>query len=137
MSIEAIAAAAAPQQLALQQPVQAGYGASLVDVGRFEGALAQAGAPAAPAVASLSPGSPDRVGPAIKGMFTSLDKVDSEAASVSKFASAAQNAGREMKPGEVIQLTMRCYEFMFHCQLTSNIANRSSDGLQQLFKQQS
>jgi len=25
---------------------------------------------------------------------------------------------------------------MFHCQLTSNIANRTADGLQQLFRQQ-
>ena len=41
-----------------------------------------------------------------------------------------------LTPGEIIELTMRCQEFMFHCQLTSNIANRSSDGVQQLFRQQ-
>ena len=41
-----------------------------------------------------------------------------------------------MTPGEVVMLTVRCQEFMFHCQLTSNIANRTSDGLQQLFRQQ-
>ena len=39
-------------------------------------------------------------------------------------------------PGEIMKLTVRCQEFMFHCQLTSNIANRTSDGLQQLFRQQ-
>ena len=42
-----------------------------------------------------------------------------------------------MSPGEMVMLTVRCQEFMFHCQLTSNIANRTSDGLQQLFRQQS
>jgi hypothetical protein len=36
----------------------------------------------------------------------------------------------------MVMLSMRCQEFMFHCQLTSNIANRTSDGLQQLFRQQ-
>ena len=41
-----------------------------------------------------------------------------------------------MTPGDMVSLTMRCQEFMFHCQLMSNIANRTSDGLQQLFRQQ-
>jgi hypothetical protein len=41
-----------------------------------------------------------------------------------------------MTPGDMMMLTVRCQEFMFHCQLTSNIANRTSDGLQQLFRQQ-
>ena len=50
---------------------------------------------------------------------------------------AAQASGSEMTPGEVVDLTMKCHEFMFHCQLTSNIANRTSDGIQQLFRQQS
>jgi hypothetical protein len=36
----------------------------------------------------------------------------------------------------MIGLTVQCHEFMFNCQLTSNIANRTSDGLQQLFRQQ-
>jgi hypothetical protein len=49
----------------------------------------------------------------------------------------AQAKGHEMTPGDMMNLTMRCQEFMFHCQLTSNIANRTSDGLQQLFRQQS
>ena len=48
-----------------------------------------------------------------------------------------QASGSEMTPGEVVDLTMKCHEFMFHCQLTSNIANRTSDGIQQLFRQQS
>lgn len=134
MSIEGVAAAAA-QAAVPPPPTEAGYGASLADAGRFEGALA-----AARPTDSASPAraaAPDRIGPALKGMFTSLDRVDGEARNVSQFAGAAAADGRQMTPGEVIQLTMRCYEFMFHCQLTSNIANRSSDGLQQLFKQQS
>jgi len=136
MSIEAIGAAAA--QFAPQQhmPQQMGYGASLTDVGQFQGALASAGASGVASPSAVSAATPDHVGPAIKGMFTSLDKVDSEARTVADFAGQATNAGQTMKPGEVVQLTMRCYEFMFHCQLTSNIANRSSDGLTQLFKQQ-
>jgi hypothetical protein len=51
-----------------------------------------------------------------------------------------QNADRaaqtEMKPSELMQLTMRSHEFLFHCELVANVANRSSDGMQQLFRQQ-
>jgi hypothetical protein len=45
--------------------------------------------------------------------------------------------GTRVTPGEMVMLSMRCDEFMFHCELTSNAANRSSDGLQELFREQS
>lgn len=54
----------------------------------------------------------------------------------------AQQADRaaaqtELKPSELMMLTMRSHEFLFQCELTANVANRSSDGVQQLFRQQS
>lgn len=76
------------------------------------------------------------VAPALKGMFTTLDKVNGESKSIADYARTVQSHGGELTPGEMVGLTMRCQEFMFHCQLTSNIANRSSDGVQQLFRQQ-
>jgi hypothetical protein len=52
-------------------------------------------------------------------------------------AQTADRAGQiEMKPSELMQFTMRSHEFLFHCELVSNVANRSSDGMQQLFRQQ-
>ncbi len=72
----------------------------------------------------------------MKTMFNTLDKVNNQAKSVSDYASTAELSGGQLTPGEIVQLTMRCNEFMFQCQLTSNIANRSSDGVQQLFRQQ-
>lgn len=74
--------------------------------------------------------------PAVKGLFSALDGINGQARSVSEYASAAEASGGQLTPGEIVQLTMKCQEFMFQCQLTSNIANRSSDGIQQLFKQQ-
>jgi hypothetical protein len=70
-------------------------------------------------------------------MFAQLEKVNGEAKGVGDYAKAAELSGNQMTPGEVVNLTMKCHEFMFHCQLTSNIANRTSDGIQQLFRQQS
>jgi hypothetical protein len=72
----------------------------------------------------------------MKTMFNTLDKVNNQAKSVSDYATSAELSGGQLTPGEIVQLTMRCNEFMFQCQLTSNIANRSSDGVQQLFRQQ-
>jgi hypothetical protein len=72
----------------------------------------------------------------MRSMFNTLDNVNNQAKSVSEFAAQAEASGGQLTPGEIVQLTMRCNEFMFQCQLTSNIANRSSDGVSQLFRQQ-
>ncbi|WP_176473092.1 hypothetical protein [Sphingomonas lenta] len=131
MSIEAIARMAAAGASAPLPPEAVTFQPSptTADVTGFQGALNAAGAPAVGAVDALEP--------AVKAMFTQLEKVNGEAKSVAEYANAAQASGAEMTPGEVVNLTMRCHEFMFHCQLTSNIANRTSDGIQQLFRQQS
>lgn len=131
MSIEAIAAAQAGLAPAAQpsvQTIQAGPSASISDVTSFQGSLSAANAHAL---------APDTLAPAMKTMFAQLEKVNGEARQVSDYAKAAEAKGVDMTPGDIVGLTVRCQEFMFHCQLTSNIANRTSDGLQQLFRQQS
>jgi hypothetical protein len=120
-------AAAAPGAI---PSVQLGWGASLTDFGAFERSLSGAqarieGRRATPPSAMA------------QALFQPLSHINSEAAQLHSDASAAAAAGRELTPGEMVNLTVRCQEFMFHCQLTSNIANRASDGLQQLFRQQS
>jgi len=35
-----------------------------------------------------------------------------------------------------VSLTVQSQKFMFHSQLTANVANRTADGVQQLFRQQ-
>ncbi|WP_280156091.1 hypothetical protein [Piscinibacter sp. XHJ-5] len=110
--------------------VQAGYGVSLTDFSGFQRALDTAGLrlEARPVSAPSE---------AAKQLFKPFEHINGEAARLSADARAAVKAGGDMTPGEMVNLTVRCQEFMFHCQLTSNIANRTSDGLQQLFRQQS
>jgi hypothetical protein len=76
-------------------------------------------------------------GQALQALMRPLEQINGEAAGLSAQARAATEAGRSLTPGEMVSLTVRCQEFMFHCQLTANVANRTSDGLQQLFRQQS
>ena len=129
MSFEIAAAAAIGPSSGAAAPVQAGYGVSLTDIGGFQQALAgvQARLEARPVAAAHE---------VAKQLMSPFEHINNQAAQLSTQANAAQAAGRDMSPSEVVLLTMRCQEFMFHCQLTSNIANRSSDGLQQLFRQQ-
>lgn len=108
----------------------AGRGASLAEEASFAGALDRA------TLMAAAPGA-DPLGPAARGIMSALEHVNGQAKGVAEFAASVTASGREMTPAEIITLTMRCQEFMFHCQLSSNIANRTSDGLQQLFRQQS
>lgn len=134
MSIEAIAAAAAGSAGAATPPqsIEPAGGMPTFnagDIASFQQSMGTAG------VGGV--GTSDALGPAMKSIFSQLEKVNGEARGVSEYAQAAQASGSEMTPGEIVNLTMKCQEFMFHCQLTSNIANRTSDGVQQLFRQQS
>lgn len=105
---------------------QVGYGASLSQVAGFEAALARA-MPAS--------GAPAADSGMLRTLMKPLDQMDERAAEIA--GKAAQFvSGAEMTPGDMIMMTVRCQEFMFQCQLTSNAANRTSDGLQQLFRQQ-
>jgi hypothetical protein len=73
----------------------------------------------------------------VQALFRPLDFINDQAKELSVRATEAAQAGADFSPGEMVSLSVKCHEFMFHCQLTSNIANRSADGLTQLFKQQS
>jgi hypothetical protein len=111
--------------------LEIGYGASLTDISNFENSLN--GAEAKNKMTS-------RVeGPSMteKAISKPLDFINEEAEKIVNYAKSAVESGNELTPSEIVMLTARSQEFMFHCQLTSNIANRTSDGLQQLFRQQS
>ena len=76
------------------------------------------------------------VSPVAEVMMEPLGAIDREAAELAGSAEAAVTSGNELTPAEILELTVRSQEFMFHSQLTANIANRTADGLQQLFRQQ-
>jgi hypothetical protein len=130
MSIELTTLAQEAAKPAGGPGLQAGYGISLTDLGGFENALhsSQFRLEAQP-VKGPSEG--------LQAMAKPLEYVDNEAASLAEHAANAKLSGQAMTPGEMVMFSVRCQTFMFHCQLTSNVANRASDGVQQLFRQQS
>jgi hypothetical protein len=136
MSFDASAAAAAmppemlqPQMQPPTQQIDVGYNATLGQAVQFQNLLH-----INPVAAPIGPSEPTGV---MKTMMGALEQVNGQASNLSAMAQQAENSGAGMTPGEMVMMTVRCHEFMFNCQLTSNMANRTSDGLQQLFRQQS
>jgi hypothetical protein len=132
MTIDVVAAAQIPGASSLGSaagPVQVGYGVSLSDFGAFQQGLANASA----RIDARPTSAPNQ---AVKMLAAPFDHINSEAAKLSADAKLAQTSETGLSPGDMVMLTARCQEFSFHCQLMSSIANRTSDGLQQMFKQQ-
>ena len=71
-----------------------------------------------------------------RSVLEPFERLNTEAAELAEFAARASEDGNGFTPGEIVSLTYKAQEFGFHSQLTSNIANRLADGIQQLFRQQ-
>jgi hypothetical protein len=108
--------------------IKAPYSASVNDIGAFQGAMKKAeGSYIAPVSES----------PILRAVITTLDSLNLEAKSMADASMAVQTKGSNILPSDFLNITVKCQEFMFHCQLTSNIAKTTSDGVQQMFRQQS
>jgi len=119
--------------IATEGPVEnisLGYSATFSsDSGMFANSLSNAGR-----VQSVEPVATDNM---MKAMVEPLDYINKEATALIEYAENAVKSGDDLSPSEIVMLTAKSQEFMFHSQLTSNVANRTADGLQQLFRQQS
>lgn len=116
--------------------VTVGYGASFNDVAGFENTISRlqhgqlAGPVTVQAPAAAAPS------PALRALLRPLEGINAQAQQLSLHAEASAAGGGTLSPGDTVRLTFEVQKFMFNCQLTSNAANRTSDGLQQLFRQQ-
>jgi hypothetical protein len=108
--------------------------AAVFDVARFDAVYAAAGhaAAATPAVPKVSAGESE----GLHAVLVTLQGLNGRADSLGASGPLA-GAGGSLKPADMLMMTMKAHEFLFHCELTSNVANRTSDGVQQLFREQS
>jgi hypothetical protein len=154
MTTEAIAALSRmdPQGLAQQAIAgptvppggpSAGAAFSLNDVARFEAAMSPGGAavpgasnPAAvaPAHAASATGFFNNEG--VRNFFSPLDRINGSTERIMA-RSLEMAADPDLRPGEMIKMMANVQQFMLEAQLTSSVANRTSDGIQELFRQQS
>jgi hypothetical protein len=139
MTTEMIAAYVAPEAVnaAAARPAAAGF--SLSDVARFEAFMAGGGGTSAmgmalPAVAAGP--TPIIANDALKAFFDPLNRINT-APDRLMAASEKLAANPDAGPGDMLMTMMNVQKFVFECQITSSVANRTSDGLQELFRQQS
>lgn len=123
------AAAAAPQQ------------AGAIDVREFAQAMQRtggaSGADAASAPQAVQDPAKAEPSEGTRLMISAFESLNSGARNIEALSQAMSGSVQDLTPGQMLEMTMKCHEFLFQSQLTSNVANRTSDGVQQLFRQQS
>jgi hypothetical protein len=133
IQVAALDAAANPAAAPVLQPQ-----AAAVDVREFAQALERTGAPSKTASAdAAAPAAPAGESASAKMMVDAFDSLNGTAKNIESLSRAMSASATEMTPGQMLEMTMQCHQFLFQSQLTSNVANRTSDGVQQLFRQQS
>lgn len=115
--------------------------ASAVDVREFAQALERTGGASAPSPvqggSEVQATTPAGESATAKMMVNAFDGLNGSAKRIESLSRAMSASATEMTPGQMLDMTMQCHQFLFQSQLTSNVANRTSDGVQQLFRQQS
>ena len=106
--------------------------ASVYDVAHFNAAFAAAGNPA-PAPHTMQVSGSEAQG--FRNVMTAFENLNGHAESLG--AKALQMPHGQMRPSDMLMMTLKAQEFLFHCEMTSNVANRTSEGVQQLFREQS
>ena len=122
---------ASPGASAAQQPQASAY-----DVRQFAASLERTGGTAETQASSpvLNTGAAQPS----EGMRTVLSALDGLNGGAENIGMMSQSVnGADLTPGQMMEMTMKAHQFLFKAELTSNVANRTSDGIQQLFRQQS
>lgn len=112
--------------------------ASAYDVRQFAASMEKAGG--TPGAAPPGPmAGPAELQPSqgTRAVLAALERLNGGAENINALSQTMSANAADLTPGEMMQMTMRCHQFLFQAELTSNVANRTSDGIQQLFRQQS
>jgi hypothetical protein len=111
---------------------------TVIDIAEFQKSYAEA-KPASGEEGAKANAAPPVGGSSSEGFRAVLNTLNALNGRVDQLGTTSKTAtsSGDMTAGDMLMLTVRCHEFLFHCELTSNVANRTSDGVQQLFRQQS
>lgn len=136
--IEAITAAGVdPAQGAAASPSVSTPQASHNDIRDFAAAMEKSGGANATQTAEVGATQASKPSEGMRNVLAAFERLNGGADSIREMANKMAANPADASPSQIIQMTMQCHQFMFQCELTSNVANRTSDGIQQLFRQQS
>lgn len=143
-AITAVSSWQAPGEASPLVRTSAAVGFSLGDVARFESAMS-GGLGAAKPAAVEAPRALDPAAAvsnaeylnsdAMRAFLNPLERINS---ATERFMLNSEKLARDpdVTPGEMMLTMVGVQKFVLECQLTSSVANRTSDGIQELFRQQ-
>ncbi len=141
LSVQAQVSAQLPAAESTNPSMTATGGPSQFDIAAFRQALVSPAAAATPpqlgATETGTPAGQMPSGSGFRSVIGMLENLNGDVRNINAEIAPFMDGTRDMSPSDMIKLTVRCHEFLFHSQLTANAANRTSDGVQQLFRQQS
>lgn len=111
----------------------AGLPAAVFDIAHFDAAYAAAGHAASPPTLPKVSGGENE---GLRAVLVTLQGLNGGAESLGAAAPLSQANSVGLEPADMLLMTMKAHQFLFHCELTANVANRTSDGVQQLFREQ-
>jgi hypothetical protein len=120
-----------PAGPALASASQPAGNPSVFDVSHFNATFAAA-ANSVPATHVMHVSASESQG--FRAVMDTLDNLNGRAETLGSKALELQQG--QFRPSDMLMMTLKAQEFLFHCELTSNVANRTSDGVQQLFREQ-
>ena len=116
-------------------PATAGGQVSVFDIAQFEELHGAGVSPTIQPTSQAANASSESSGfqAALNVLKTLNGRVDVLGTEALRFSSER----KELSPSEMLTMTMHAHQFLFQSELTANVANRTSEGVQQLFRQQS
>ncbi len=111
--------------------------ATAFDVHQFADAYAQGGAPATGGPRAVADVASTQQSEGMRAVLSAFENLNGGAENINSMSQVMSANSADLTPGAMLKMTMECHQFLFKAELTSNVANRTSDGVQQLFKQQS
>jgi hypothetical protein len=121
----------------MQEPAAIPTSYNIQDVAHFGSLYAQqTAAPQAAASTGTAP-APTAEQSGFNTVIAALQNLNGRAEGLGSKTLHLGSRDGALQPGDMLMMAMKAHEFLFHCELTSNVANRTSDGVQQLFREQS
>ena len=111
--------------------------ATAFDVHQFADAYALGGAPATGGPRAVADVASTQQSEGMRAVLSAFENLNGGAENINSMSQVMSANSADLTPGAMLKMTMECHQFLFKAELTSNVANRTSDGVQQLFKQQS
>jgi hypothetical protein len=118
----------------MQDPASIPTSYNIQDVARFDAMYAEQAPPSQVAAPVAGVSASERSG--FSSVIEALQSLNGRAEVLGSKMHLGSRDGA-LQPGDMLMMAMKAHEFLFHCELTSNVANRTSDGVQQLFREQS